>query len=75
VIEAYAAVNSAIPLLIVGDAPYAEYIAAEIHRTTESASPTESWYRLTASCSRMPCLYSRDEVGGTQSTLVEAMEW
>jgi glycosyltransferase involved in cell wall biosynthesis len=76
VIEAYAAVNSAIPLLIVGDAPYAQEYIARLKSTADNR------VRFTGGIygigyrelqSHASVYIHATEVGGTHPALVEAM--
>jgi glycosyltransferase involved in cell wall biosynthesis len=76
VIEAYTAVNSAIPLLIVGDAPYAQEYIARLKSTADNR------VRFTGGIygigyrelqSHASVYIHATEVGGTHPALVEAM--
>ena len=76
VVEAYAGVRSDLPLVIVGDAPYAgEYIAA-LHRTTDprvrfTGAIYGAGYQVLRSHASL--YVQATEVGGTHPALVEAM--
>ncbi|HYO41937.1 MAG TPA: glycosyltransferase [Candidatus Limnocylindrales bacterium] len=76
VIEAYASVDSQLPLVIVGDAPYASDYIASLQSTTDPrvrflGSVYGEGYRVLQSHARV--YIQATEVGGTHPALVEAM--
>jgi glycosyltransferase involved in cell wall biosynthesis len=76
VIEAYARIQTDLPLVIVGDAPYADRYIASLHRTTDRRVRfTGAIYGAGYDVLRAHAtLYVQaTEVGGTHPALVEAM--
>jgi glycosyltransferase involved in cell wall biosynthesis len=76
VIEAFKAVRTDLPLLIVGDAPYASAYIASLHQTQDSrvrftGAIYGSGYRVLQSNALV--YVQATEVGGTHPALVEAM--
>jgi glycosyltransferase involved in cell wall biosynthesis len=76
VIEAYRAVTTNLPLVVVGDAPYASNYIAALHATTDPrirfvGAIYGDGYRVLRSNARV--YVQATEVGGTHPALVEAM--
>ncbi len=76
VIDAYARVASALPLVIVGDAPHASAYIARLHATTDPrvrfvGAIYGAGYRILGS--HAAAYVQATEVGGTHPALVEAM--
>lgn len=76
VIEAYARVSSELPLVIVGDAPYASEYIAGLHATTDArvrfvGAIYGAGYQVLRS--HATAYVQATEVGGTHPALVEAM--
>jgi len=76
VVEAYASVRSELPLVIVGDAPYASDYIAALHRTADprvrfTGAIYGAGYHVLRSHAAL--YVQATEVGGTHPALVEAM--
>jgi glycosyltransferase involved in cell wall biosynthesis len=76
VIQAFAAVETDLPLVVVGDAPYASEYIARLHATDDPrvrflGAVYGSGYQVL--CSHATAYVQATEVGGTHPALVEAM--
>lgn len=79
VIEAYTSSGIAEPLVIVGDAPYAEHYIASLHEAARGKNIIftgfqfgESYHELQSNCL---CYVQATEVGGTHPALIESMAY
>jgi glycosyltransferase involved in cell wall biosynthesis len=79
VIEAYGTSGLDLPLVIVGDAPYAERYIASLHEAARGRNVVftgfqfgESYQELQSNCF---CYIQATEVGGTHPALIEAMAY
>ena len=76
VVEAYGGLDTDLPLVIVGDAPYADAYIADLHRTADprvrfTGAIYGAGYRILQSHATV--YVQATEVGGTHPALVEAM--
>ncbi|MCO6431630.1 MAG: glycosyltransferase [Deltaproteobacteria bacterium] len=79
VIKAYSRVNTTLPLVIVGDAPYAEDYKRSLRLAAEGSRVVftgfqfgEAYQELQSNCY---CYVQATEVGGTHPALIEAMAY